>query len=434
MTTDAPTRIERVARLLWALFSLYLLYGTVIPFDIQLQKEAVALKVDAIEWVPFVDKEEGGLASRPDLLANTVLFVPFGLLGFWAMRHRGRRPLTAFLVVGGLGIALSLAIEVLQLFTRTRYTASTDLIVNTVGVVLGVGCGLLSVPAVERLRHSELLQRWLCSPSAFGALAAAVGVAALTWQPFLFSLDAGDLFPKLRDLVDDPFVLPETISREPLHFLMFFLFGLGTASLFREQRVRGAVAKAVFLCTAAAFALEPTRLAVHHQTPAVSELAAKVAGCAVGAVAMALSGPRRHALGWSVAMFAATVVVTACAGLSPFRFASNPGPFGWIPLFPYYEQATVDAATDAVDTLLQVMPFGFVVGLLHPGRRLALVLAALGIALSSTGIEWSQRYLPGRLPDITDVLMSVLAVAGGYAAATRAAAWYRGLVAASAAR
>jgi glycopeptide antibiotics resistance protein len=132
-------------------------------------------------------------------------------------------------------------------------------------------------------------------------------------------------------------------------------------------------------------------------------------------------------------MFVATLVVTACAGLSPYQLSPSASPFGWVPLMPYYEQATVDAATDAIDTVLQVMPFGFVVGLLYPGKPRAMLAGAAGIALSSTGIELLQRYLPGRVPDITDVIMAVAGVGLGYIAASRGAAWYRALVGPSAA-
>lgn len=428
-TSPPPGRVERAARVLWVLFSLYLLYGTVIPFDILVHKNLVAQKVKAIEWVPFVDKEEGGLAPRPDMLANVVLFVPFGFLGFWTMRHRSGHALTVLAAVSGLGLAQSLCIEVLQLFTRMRTTATTDLIVNTVGVVTGVAVGLLSAPLVERLRRAETLRRWLRSTAAFPALAATVGVAAETWQPFLFSLDARDLLPKLRKLAADPFVLPATLSREPLHFLMFFLFGLAVATLLRENRVRHATVYAALLGVAAACALEPTRLAVHHQLPGVSALAAKLAGAVLGAPAAAVVTQRRRPLLWCVLMFVATVGVLAGAGLSPYRFVAAAQGFGWVPFLPYYVQATVDAVTDAVDTVLQVMPFGFVVGLLYPGKRRALAAGAACVAACAAAIEMGQRYLPARLPDVTDVLVAGAGVAMGFCAASLGAARFRKLVA-----
>jgi hypothetical protein len=50
------------------------------------------------------------------------------------------------------------------------------------------------------------------------------------------------------------------------------------------------------------------------------------------------------------------------------------------------------------------------------------------IAISSAGIELVQRHLPGRLPDVTDVIVAALGVGFGFVAATRGAAWYRRLV------
>lgn len=79
-----------------------------------------------VEWVPF------STYQRPfDVVANMLLFVPFGAAMTWReTRARvGRATVTAFL--------LSLAIETGQVFTHNRAATVTDVLTNTAGAWLG---------------------------------------------------------------------------------------------------------------------------------------------------------------------------------------------------------------------------------------------------------------------------------------------------------
>jgi glycopeptide antibiotics resistance protein len=71
-----------------------------------------------------------------DILGNIVVFVPlgFGLAGLW---WGGRGLPQVILRVALSGFALSLFIELVQLSIPSRVTDVTDLILNTVGVILG---------------------------------------------------------------------------------------------------------------------------------------------------------------------------------------------------------------------------------------------------------------------------------------------------------
>ena len=96
---------------------------------------------DAVQYTGIVAVvarwfEPLGLPFEPtyivlEILANVVLFVPFGILALTAFR--GMRVWSATLA----GLATSCLIEGVQLFLPTRYSTVSDLIANTAGALIG---------------------------------------------------------------------------------------------------------------------------------------------------------------------------------------------------------------------------------------------------------------------------------------------------------
>lgn len=71
-----------------------------------------------------------------DIIANVVLFLPFGVL-LAALLHGRRRPGTIVVMVLLISGAVSAAIELLQAILPTRWSSLTDLVTNTAGGALG---------------------------------------------------------------------------------------------------------------------------------------------------------------------------------------------------------------------------------------------------------------------------------------------------------
>jgi len=96
---------------------------------------------DAVQYTGIVAVvarwfEPLGLPFEPtyivlEILANVVLFVPFGILALTAFRWM--RVWSATLA----GLATSCLIEGVQLFLPTRYSTVSDLIANTAGALIG---------------------------------------------------------------------------------------------------------------------------------------------------------------------------------------------------------------------------------------------------------------------------------------------------------
>ena len=77
-----------------------------------------------VEWLPF------SFARPRDWALNLLFFVPFGVMGV-AAGWRSRRVVV-------LGALVALVAEAVQLFSRYRFPATTDVVLDVMGVALGV--------------------------------------------------------------------------------------------------------------------------------------------------------------------------------------------------------------------------------------------------------------------------------------------------------
>lgn len=123
----------------------------------------------AIKLVPFLPTGEDG-ASRPiELLANVLLFVPFGVyLGLFA-------PFWRWWQVGVAALCTSLVLEVLQYALAVGSSDVSDLILNTAGALAGLG--LLALLRRWLGTRADRMLLWVCAVGTVLAVLASVLVA-----------------------------------------------------------------------------------------------------------------------------------------------------------------------------------------------------------------------------------------------------------------
>jgi glycopeptide antibiotics resistance protein len=95
-------------------------------------------------------KQLGMAAVFSNLAGNILIFTPFGFL-LPTMNRKLRR----FFCVTLLGLELSLIVECVQLFTKTGSFDVDDLLLNTIGAILGYGI----YAAVQRKRDKDADRR-----------------------------------------------------------------------------------------------------------------------------------------------------------------------------------------------------------------------------------------------------------------------------------
>ena len=121
--------------------------------------------------VPFVAAGDAGASIPREILANVLLFVPFGVyLGVLA-------PSWQWWKAGGIFLGASLILEVLQHLLSTGSFDSSDVITNTVGGLAGLGLMLLIRRAL-RQRTTVVMTRVLVIATAIFVLAAAIFIVS----------------------------------------------------------------------------------------------------------------------------------------------------------------------------------------------------------------------------------------------------------------
>ncbi len=98
-----------------------------------------------IKWVPTVADLRSPkylLDIFSDLVGNTLLFLP---LGYFLRRVlTSSNPSRQLLIAAGIGITLSLSIELYQVYCHSRFPSIFDVITNVTGTVIGVRVPLCS--------------------------------------------------------------------------------------------------------------------------------------------------------------------------------------------------------------------------------------------------------------------------------------------------
>lgn len=271
-----------------------------------------------------------------DVGANLLGYAPLGFLLTLAAQRRHRVFWAVSMAVLGSAL-LSLLMETLQSYLPSRIPSNVDLLLNTLGALLGSGCAwaLEKVGVVDR--WSRFRARWLAQ-DARGAL-----VLLLLWPPALLfpasvPLGLGQVFERLES------ALAEALTDSP------FLEWLPV----REVELQPLMPIAELLCVALG-ALIPCLLGysvIRAFWPRVTFAAAMIAlGMAVSALSAALSYGPQHAWAWLdvpvqagvglAVMLAALLLAVSrrgAAALTLLALAVQLGLLNQAPVDPYFAQ------------------------------------------------------------------------------------------------
>lgn len=142
LTGKPPVLRRRTIQLLCALGLLAILYGTLVPFDID-PSRSLSLNLR-------VHRPASG-----DFVANILIYVPIGACLRLMLRRRGSHRLWEWSAALTLSAALAVGTEVLQTIVPSRVPSWTDAASNVFGAAIGI---LLAPPLQRSLRN---LHAWL---------------------------------------------------------------------------------------------------------------------------------------------------------------------------------------------------------------------------------------------------------------------------------
>ncbi|ANJ27315.1 VanZ family protein [Agromyces aureus] len=165
--TRPQTRARGILTLLFVLYLALLVWIVLWKFEVPWIGDPGER---VVKLVPFVDTTQFGASAPREVLANLVFFIPFGVyLGLLAPTWPWWR---ATSVVG----LTSLGLEVAQYVMATGSSDSTDVIVNTLGGL--VGLMLLGVARSALGSRTAVVVTWLCAIGTVFALLASLLLVA----------------------------------------------------------------------------------------------------------------------------------------------------------------------------------------------------------------------------------------------------------------
>jgi VanZ family protein len=371
-----PKASDRTSRLLLLGYLVFLVYASLYPIgSFRLPEES--------PFTLFLRMER---IARADALTNLLVYLPLGF--FLALRWPELGSFRAALI----GCSLSLAIEYLQAFLPGRFPSLLDWGLNSAGTILGAEIAA-RLPHISRLDSVAILAPG--PRTRLGLIAVGTWVAAQLF-PFVPSGDVDYLREGLRPLWR---VLRGQASFSFAEASVYALAALSLASILGEclRPNRRSRLLVPFLFIGVLLAKVPI---ITRQLSLEAIL-----GVLFGlAIAWRLSQSRPEGRVPFVAALGAFVV-------EELRSDSNgSGPslaFNWIPLRNHLANELVGAA----DMLAAAWPFLALAFMVSGWRGFTPRRAALGgggvVFLFVMALEWIQRFLPGRSPDVTDALIAL---------------------------
>jgi VanZ family protein len=401
----AVVRRSRLPFVLFVASAVFILYGTTIPFNFVLDRQQVVAHLSRMTLNPLISPDSGTRVSIPDFVGNVLLFVPLGFFGIWSLAGR-RSSVSRIVWLTLLGCALSVAVETLQLFTYDRTSSVADVFANSLGTMSGAIAATFLRASGRRLVVAASARGIAGVASFYPLLIATLLLCAAVWEPFDVTLDVGSVVSKIRALLHDPWQ-GGPLTDEALSWTQHLLFTSILLMWLRDIGANGATATAALVGIGGAVALEASQLFIGSRMPGLWDATVGVMGSLCGLAVGAAYPKFKRPVFWCAGLFLATAAGAAMQQLSPFVTVSEARTFQWLPFLNYYAFTTFQTVSHSAELLLAYFPLGFGVALTitqRHSRTIVVLLLALAIAAP---VEYAQRFIGGRYPDVTDIALSL---------------------------
>ena len=376
--------VRRLSLWLLGAWALLIASASLYPFDAQ--------------WRPLLESLLDGLPrlrewrepSQRDAIVNLLLYLPFGLLGSMALENSRSAALRIIVPVVGAAV-LSLGVEIAQHALPPRDPSLADWILNVASA--GVGTLLAAVYSALPVRPlSRRLQRIALGPAP--ALLVALWLIAHL-APFVPRLRPGRIESAIETSISLNLVWPTAFYYLACYLVLTALLH----ALLRRPFFWSAVL-ALFVASLVSRLL----FVGQHLSPS------EVIG-AIGALLSVLLLRRLDLQLWPSRAFAMAALAVFVAGIWPVTpvaavTLAAPEPI-WL---PFAELAGLPADPGALPLLERLfLGIGLAWLAVHGGTRLLPPLPL--VILIALTVEFLQQWIPGRVPDTTDVAALLIGAA-----------------------
>ncbi len=381
---DRQARTKQTLRSLSALYIIFIIYGSLIPWS--------GWRLPRANILDYFRPPTAQELSRKEFVANVLIYVPLGLLLVSSVGQPNRLRVIALATLGG-GL-FSFAMEALQAYVPSRGTSSGDVIANTAGTLLGATLSGLIDVATPLQRRIEQWREEVRPGDTVNAALWTLGVwVAAELSPFVPVLNRAEL---RANLIPAWRVLHRLEDLRLYQVAAYALYLAGLLLLVRMVTKPGG--RAVWWFVTVAGCVLAVKPLVYKQSLWLEALA----GYAVVLILSPLL------LRWQSPASAAAVMLLAGFVLQEAEPRAGPlHRFNWLP-FSEHRQVPLVAIGNILGTLWPFMALGCLAMLVF---RLCLVrrvmlLGGLAVFAIVFTAEWWQTTLPGRYGDITTVMLA----------------------------
>ena len=211
-----------VAKLLLCLYLLFLFYVTYKPFNFN---PTYSVFVEQIEHFlhTILALKETILATKSDVIANIIVFIPFGSLIYWyKWEKKNFQNAIKWKEVLIWVLGTTVLIEFGQLFLLSRHPSITDIITNTIGGMVGFFIAnhlINNYNKFIRFINHLIQEKWDVKLFIFLILL----MFAYAWFTFSFGISLWQVKYHLRFLFYSPVEIPNLFNAIPYMVLYFYL-------------------------------------------------------------------------------------------------------------------------------------------------------------------------------------------------------------------
>ena len=351
-----------------------IIYGSLYPFTFRPAVEGIDPAVRALieSWAEP--------PSRTDLIANILLYMPFGFFAVLAL-SRNASVVGRVVWVTLIGGMLSISMELAQYFDADRVTNASDVYTNSFGALIGaIGGSFIG----GRFRWPLLAQ------IAAARVPMLILVAWIGYRlyPYVPTIDVHKYWSALKPLILYPSLTGYDLFRYTaiwltISALIEAILGAGRAWVLFPLFVGCVLVGKVMIVDTSLSVAEVTGAAL---AIVVRGLLAFNASLRITLIALAFYG------------------YVVADRLEPFQFSTIARPFVWTPFLGFMSG---DLRIDILSFLEKFFLYGAAIWLLtRAGLRLG--TATLLIALTLFVTSQAERFLPGRSAEVTDAIMALL--------------------------